>query len=103
MGDFAKLCMLSELNEGQGREFLVEGRVVAIFRVGDSALAVDGICAHQGGPIAKGTVDGHCVTCPWHGWQYDIRSGVNLLTQKPMLECFAVELRGDEVWIRIDD
>ncbi|MEZ6078302.1 MAG: Rieske (2Fe-2S) protein [Pirellulaceae bacterium] len=59
-------------------------------------------CAHQGGPIAQGRLDGQCVTCPWHGWQYDITNGKNLLTGKQMLECFEVERRGDAVWVNID-
>lgn len=96
---FQKLCLLSDLSEGSGREFLLDGQIIAVFRLQEAILAVDGMCAHQGGPIASGSVCGYCVTCPWHGWQYDLRSGANLLTQKKMLATFAVETRGQEVWI----
>ncbi len=86
---------------GKGRELLIAGRVIAIFRTEDRFLAVDGMCAHQGGPIAQGTLERNCVTCPWHGWQYNIADGTNLLTQKKMLDCFPVEVRGESVWIEI--
>jgi nitrite reductase (NADH) small subunit len=86
---------------GQGRELLIAGRVVAIFRTADHFFAVDGMCAHQGGPIAQGKLDHQCVTCPWHGWQYNITDGVNLLTRKKMLDCFAVEQRDQSVWIEV--
>ena len=92
---------VAEWNVGAGRELLIAGRVVAIFRTAEGFLAVDGMCAHQGGPIAQGDLDHNCVTCPWHGWQYDITDGVNLLTHKKMLDCFKVELRGDSVWIEV--
>lgn len=96
---FVKVCNLEELTDGKGQEFMVSGRVVALFRSGNELNAVDGMCAHQGGPISQGRLDGKCVTCPWHGWQYDVTSGKNLLTGKKLLDQFAVELRDDEVWI----
>jgi nitrite reductase/ring-hydroxylating ferredoxin subunit len=96
-----KLCDVEELNSGTGREFLVAGRIVAAFRNGQQIYAIDGMCAHQGGPIAQGALDGQCVTCPWHGWQYDITTGVNLLTKKRMLECFPVDVRDKQVWVDV--
>jgi nitrite reductase (NADH) small subunit len=94
-------CKLNDLVAGAGRELLVEGRIVALFLVDGQVFAVDGICAHQGGPIGRGAVDRNCVTCPWHGWQYDVRHGTNLLTGRQMLDCFPVEVRGEEVWIDV--
>lgn len=99
---FQKLCTLDNLTEGQGREFLVGSRIVAVFRVGRQVFSLDGLCAHQGGPIAKGRLDGFCVTCPWHGWQYDVTNGTHLLSQKKLLESIPTEVRGDEVWIDLD-
>lgn len=97
-----QICRADELAPGQGSEFLVDGKIVAVFLLSDgSVYAVDGMCAHQGGPIAQGKVSGRCVTCPWHGWQYDISNGKNLLTQKSMLASYAVELRDGEVWIDV--
>lgn len=95
------LCKRDEIPENGALELVVEGRVIAAFQVDAVVYAVDGMCAHQGGPIAQGSLDGKCVTCPWHGWQYDVTSGENLLTGKKMLDTFSVELRGDEVWIEL--
>lgn len=96
-----KLCSLEELPLGEGKEFLVEGRVIAAFRTADGLRAVDGMCAHQGGPIAQGQLDHNCVTCPWHGWQYDVTTGNNVLTGKKMLDTFVLEVRDNEVWIQL--
>lgn len=96
------VCELSDIPSDGGREFVVNARAVALFRNAQELHAIDGMCAHQGGPIAQGQLDGDCVTCPWHGWQYDITDGRNLLTGQHMLECFPVELRGTAVWIDVD-
>lgn len=95
------LCELSGIPQNSSREFVVDSRIVALFHSAQGLHAIDGMCAHQGGPIAQGQLDGQCVTCPWHGWQYDITNGKNLLTGKQMLDCFEVEQRGDAVWIEI--
>jgi nitrite reductase/ring-hydroxylating ferredoxin subunit len=97
-----RLCDFNDLQQGQGSEFAVAGKVVAAFLRGDRVLAIDGMCAHQGGPIAQGQVDGDCVTCPWHGWQYDLSTGCNLISGKKLLETFATEIRNGEVWIEVE-
>ncbi|MGN6135444.1 MAG: Rieske (2Fe-2S) protein [Aureliella sp.] len=93
-------CKTSEL-AGGAREVLIAERVIAVFQTPSGIYAVDGMCAHQGGPLAKGSVDGCCVTCPWHGWQYDVTSGKNMLTGRQMLTTYAVEVRGDEAWVAL--
>ncbi|QDV27134.1 Rieske (2Fe-2S) protein [Aureliella helgolandensis] len=96
-----QLCNLSTLKNGQGQEFLVGKTIVALFLQDSKLYATDGMCAHQGGPLAQGLVDGECITCPWHGWQYDLNTGNNLRTGKKMLDRYDVEVRGDQVWIEI--
>ncbi len=98
-----QVCDVSELSDEGGSEHLVEGRVVALFRQGDQVVAIDGMCAHQGGPLAQGRLNGNCLTCPWHGWQYDVQTGCNLLTGKRMLDTFAVEIREQAIWIEMPD
>ncbi len=95
------LCNASDLPEGSSREFVVDGRIVALFHSSQQWYAIDGMCAHQGGPIAQGKLDATCITCPWHGWQYDITNGKNLLTGKQMLDCFPIEQRQQEIWVQV--
>ncbi len=98
-----RVCQLDDLKDQAGSEFAIAGRVVAIFVHGETLSAVDGMCAHQGGPLAQGLLDGTCVTCPWHGWQYDVSTGCNLITGKQMLEKFSLEVRDQEVWIDLPE
>lgn len=48
---------------------------VAIFNLPDGWAAIAHACPHQGGPLADGIVADRCVTCPLHGWRFDLRSG----------------------------
>lgn len=93
-------CNLSQL-ENSGCEVLVDQHVIALFKTELGIFAVDGMCAHQGGPLAKGRVDGTCVTCPWHGWQYNVTNGNNLLSGRKMLTTFETAQRDSEIWVAI--
>ena len=95
-----RICISTELRDAESREILIEGLVIAIFRSSGELFAMDGMCMHQGGPIARGKVEGGCVTCPWHGWQYELKSGNNAATGKPMLNTY--QLRDHEGWIEIE-
>lgn len=96
-----RLGEMDALREVGGTEFTLDGKVIAVFKIGERLFAVDGMCAHQGGPIAQGQLDGTCVTCPWHGWQYDVTNGCHLLTGKSMLDVFPIEQRDREIWIEL--
>ena len=47
----------------------------ALFRVDGTVYAIDGACSHAGGPLAQGEIKGGVVTCPWHGFQFDVTTG----------------------------
>ncbi|MCI4341437.1 MAG: Rieske 2Fe-2S domain-containing protein [Thermoplasmata archaeon] len=50
-------------------------RAIAIFNLSTTLLAVDAACTHVKGPLEKGRVEGSIVTCPWHGSEFDLRTG----------------------------
>ena len=65
----------AEVPPGTSREAVAGDRIVALFNVAGEFFALDGICPHLGGPLGKGKLHGCIVTCPWHGWQFDVRDG----------------------------
>jgi nitrite reductase/ring-hydroxylating ferredoxin subunit len=60
---------------GKAVRVTVEGNSVAVFNVGGLLFGVDAKCTHVGGPVEKGPVSGMIVTCPWHGSEFDLRTG----------------------------
>lgn len=84
---------------GEVVEAVVGERIVAIANVDGQFHALDGICSHQGGPLGKGKLDGCTLTCPWHGWQYDVGSGRQKLSQSIRQASFAVRVRAARIEI----
>lgn len=96
-----RLATIDEVAPGFGKECVVDGKIIALFNINGEFHAIDGLCAHAGGPLASGTVSGNMVTCPWHGWQYDIPSGQHCLTPTICQQSYAVIIDGDQVCIEL--
>ncbi len=71
-----KIARCADIPEGGNIVVSLEdGREVAIFHIGEEYYALDNRCPHMEGPLGEGELDGCVVTCPWHGWQFDVRNG----------------------------
>jgi nitrite reductase (NADH) small subunit len=103
MSKWIRIASLSECPPGSARELVADDRVIALFNVEGDIYALDGICPHQGGPLGKGTVAGCIVTCPWHGWQFDIRTGLLQTTSSLRHTAFPTKVTGDQVYVDLDD
>ncbi len=76
--------------EGSAIEVVSGEQILAIFRHDGRLYALDGMCAHQGGPLAEGSVENGCVTCPWHGWQYELSTGIQTINRQPLQRSFEI-------------
>lgn len=72
---------------------------VAVFNVDGAFHALENSCPHQGGPIADGWLEGSTVTCPWHAWCFDVRSGKMTLGDFARIERFPVKVENGAVFV----
>lgn len=95
---------LDEFPPGSAQELVLAGRIVALFRVGeDQVFALDGICPHQGGPLGKGRLQDCIITCPWHGWQFDVRTGQHQVNQSLRHASFPVRIEAGIVYVDLGE
>ena len=80
----------------------MDGKTLAIANVEGKFLAIDNTCLHRGGPLGQGELKGKIVTCPWHGWQYDVTTGKVIGNPTVGVACYALEVRGEDIWAEID-
>ena len=101
MSDWQRVASVADVPVGSGKEIAVSGRLVALFNVEGEFRAIDGICAHQGGPLGKGLLVGSVVTCPWHGWQFDVAAGTHCLNARICQTVFDVKVEAGDVFVRL--
>ncbi len=99
MVEFVRVAAVSEIPKGEGRWFDVNGKQVAVFNCNGTFYAIDNVCKHQGGPLGEGDLEGTVVTCPWHGWTYDVTSGVSPDDSDCSVEKYAVKVEGGDILI----
>ena len=102
MPRWTRVAAVDDHPPGTAVELVVEDRIVALFHVDQEWFALDGVCPHQGGPLGKGTLQGCIVTCPWHGWQFDVQSGQHQATAAVVHTKFAVKVEDGEVYVDLD-
>ena len=101
MANFVKVAALADVQPGTGKCVEVNGRKIALFNVGGAFHAIDNTCLHRGGPLAEGELDGNVVTCPWHGWQYDVTTGANTMDESERVDRYDVKVEGDAVLVAV--
>jgi len=99
MARFVKVAKVNEMPPGTAREFQADGRMIALFNVDGNFYAVDNTCLHRGGPLGQGTLEGEVVTCPWHGWQYNVKSGEAVFNEQIKVQCYEVKVEGDDICV----
>jgi len=108
---------LSEFADGKIRTVCVDGREVGIARWNGALYAVHNLCTHQSGPVCDGILSGRLtaafpgdmvidtripiLACPWHGWEFDLRTGRALHDAQARLRIFPVRVENDRVLVEV--
>lgn len=94
---FATVARVDEVEPGTVRTVQVGETAIALARVGDEFFATQHACLHLQGPLGAGRLSEHVLSCPWHGWQYDVRTGENEFDRAIRLETYEVRIEDGDV------
>ncbi|MBI4177269.1 MAG: Rieske 2Fe-2S domain-containing protein [Candidatus Aenigmarchaeota archaeon] len=96
-----KAASAGELRAGESKVVETEAGKIALFNVGGKFFATANACLHKGGPLNEGELSENIVTCPWHGWQYDVSTGDNLTNRSRPLKTHKVVVEDGDVFLEI--
>lgn len=97
---FVAVVRLQELEPGGLREVFVDGRPVALALIEGQVHAFDGTCPHAGGPLAEGRLTGSTLSCPMHGWSFDVVTGECHVNPEDRISILAVRVVDDVVCVQ---
>jgi nitrite reductase (NADH) small subunit len=103
MSNWVLIAAASDCPPGTAKELVAEDRIIALFNVEGNFHALDGVCPHQGGPLGQGILTGCIVTCPWHGWQFNVTTGQHQTSQSLVHPSFPIKVDGDGIYVDISD
>ena len=96
-----KVAKISEIEEGRGKLINVNGKEIALFKINNQFFAIDNNCLHMGGSLSEGEIESNNVTCPLHGWQFDLKSGNNIMPGIGKLNTYKTEIKNEEIFIEL--
>ena len=99
MSEFIRVADAAALPPGERLVASLGRYDVAVFNVDDEFFALENACPHQGGPMVDGWIEGTNVTCPWHAWCFDLRTGKMMLGDFASIPCFAVKVEQGGLFI----
>lgn len=125
-GERLRVCTLDDLPPGDRLLVDVDDQSVCVLNIDGDVYAIEHECAHRGGPICRGDIDRSVdevvergverearvdgeesdtlvVTCPWHGWRYDLANGDHLGATDASLWTPAVVVENEVVYLDVDD
>lgn len=104
MNEFLTVARTDQVPEGTLKVFRVQGRRIAVSRVGGEFYAIDDLCTHDEGPLGEGALSGDEVECPRHGARFNVRTGA--ATRMPAVtpvKVHAVRVDGPNVQVKWSD
>jgi nitrite reductase (NADH) small subunit len=103
LNKIVKVADAHEIEDGKAKIVRVEGLTLAVFRVKDQFFALENSCLHRGGPLGEGQLEGYNITCPWHGWTYDVRTGSFEVIPPLRVRTYPVRREGESVVVELDE
>jgi nitrite reductase/ring-hydroxylating ferredoxin subunit len=111
------VARVDEIGPGARKIVEVDGRSIGVFNVHGTLVAALNVCPHQMAPVCLGRLggttlpsppgefrwgrDGEILACPWHGWEFDLRTGKALADDRRHLRLFPVTVEGDTIYVTV--
>ncbi len=99
MPDWVPIVEEAAIAAGSGAKFFVDDIEVAVFRSDGTLYAIEGRCPHKGASLGNGTLENGQVTCPWHDWKFDLKTGAGLTSPSSAVASLAVRVNDGSIEI----
>ena len=97
---YQRVAALSEVPDGGCLAVDLDGQPVVLVRQGDSVFALENRCPHAGAPLSQGFLEGELLTCSWHGWTFNARTGASTDDPDLSVPAFLVAIVDGQVLVR---
>ena len=104
MNEFIKVAEFDEIDEGELLGIEVDGEPICLARVNGDICAFTDNCTHISGPLNEGELDGEVLTCPWHGAQFNVRTGKVLRgPARQDIQTYPVKIEGESILVSLPE
>ncbi len=98
---FEVVLHVNALKPGEVSEVIAGGTAICVANVDGEFHALSNTCPHADGPLGEGELNGKMVTCPYHGWAFDVTDGACETNSSAAVDVFEVQIKDDAVCVRL--
>ena len=97
-----RVASVDDIPPGGSLAIDVGEKRIAIFHYGGNFYALDETCPHRGAPLHEGRVDRGIVTCSWHQWQFDLKTGCSPVNPLSKVRTYPLRVEDGGIWIDVE-
>jgi nitrite reductase/ring-hydroxylating ferredoxin subunit len=97
--EFVRVARIADVPPGEAIAVVTGDYEIGLFNVDGTIYALDNICPHQGAPLNEGWMEDATVTCPWHAWCFDLRTGKMRMGGFDGVETFDVKVEDGAIYV----
>lgn len=101
MPEFVEVAAVSDFKSGEAKTVEVNGLQIALYNVNGKFYASTNVCPHRSGPLGDGMLEGETITCPMHGWQFNVKNGEYVVVPTIKIETYETKVENGKVFVRI--
>ncbi len=101
MGELVSIAKTEDVAPGTGIVAEIDEKSLAVFNVNGDYRVIDNTCVHRGGPLGEGDLEGETVSCPWHGWEYNVKTGACTNNPAACVKSYEVIVEGSDIKVKI--
>lgn len=100
---FQRIASESDLPaNNEAKEFSCGDKLICVANVNGAISAMDNVCGHRGGPLGQGVIEKGKVVCPWHGWQWDPKTGQAVQNPNVKIALYSIKIENGEVLVDVE-
>jgi nitrite reductase/ring-hydroxylating ferredoxin subunit len=98
---FVKVAEVEGVPPGSSCVVDAGGRELALFNVAGEFYCIENSCPHNDGPLGEGELEGDVVMCPWHAWQFNVRTGRMIYNESLCVATYPCKVEDNAVLVEI--
>ena len=98
---FEVVLHIDALKEDEVTQVIIAGTAIAIARNKNGYFAIENTCPHAGGPMSEGFLEGDQISCPYHGWAFNLQDGSCTTNPESCLQTYEVKTIDTAVCVRM--
>jgi NAD(P)H-dependent nitrite reductase small subunit len=97
--EYYKVASIHEIPPGSGKRVEIGDQEIAVYHFNGEFYAINDLCPHRGAPLSEGFLEAGKVFCPWHCFDFNLRTGECTTVPSLSVRTYEVKIEGEDLYV----